>query len=492
MLESGVQVTYGYIGDIHGNEFIPALSRPAADGQPAGPCYHAPDALGSGSACYIAQAQYYNQAFGTFFQRLASDGLTAQNTEFVFSSDEGDHEAGANVGRAVQPTPADCDGVTVVCTYPTGTFGELEGNVTGLLAEETDDTTQFGMEFDTAPEFYVNGQPSPDTSGVRQFERDLASLTAYNPYAGSTQKIANDLADPAEEAILHMVNADPARTPTVSVFARPDYYLEQGPAACDDAVTGATASAYPADCVTVDNGFAWDHGDYAAEIDNNWVGFVGPGVRHLGLEGSPPENGPNSAGPNSGQVTPVEINNPGTWVDETDIQPTMLYLAGLHDDYTPDGRVISQIVGPNAALDQTAAVQLATCYKQLNSSVGQFGAGTLIADTNAVESSSTGDATYQLVDAAIRGLEIPRDYLADVIKAQLTGAAFSGVRIPTGLATVETGACQLLINAASQLGASTSAATARSVTAGAWHAFAEVPQVRTQLGQLARASGLTR
>jgi hypothetical protein len=124
------------------------------------------------------------------FKRLASDGITAQNTEFVFSSDEGDHEAGGKVGRAVQPTPANCDGVTVVCTYPNGSFGELEANVTGLLAGKTGDTTPFGMEFDTAPEFYVNGQPGPDTSGVRQFEHDLASLTAYNPYAGSTQKIA--------------------------------------------------------------------------------------------------------------------------------------------------------------------------------------------------------------------------------------------------------------------------------------------------------------
>ena len=63
-----------------------------------------PAALGSGSACYVAQAQYYNQAFGTFFQRLAADGITPANTLFVLSSDEGDHDAGANVGRAIQPT----------------------------------------------------------------------------------------------------------------------------------------------------------------------------------------------------------------------------------------------------------------------------------------------------------------------------------------------------------------------------------------------------
>ena len=97
MLESGVQVVYGYIADLHGNEDIPALSSV---------CANAPDALGSGSPCYIAQAAYYNAAFGTFFKRLAQDGITPKNTLFVFSSDEGDHEAGANVGRAQQPTPS--------------------------------------------------------------------------------------------------------------------------------------------------------------------------------------------------------------------------------------------------------------------------------------------------------------------------------------------------------------------------------------------------
>ena len=44
---------------------------------------------------FVAQAQYYNQAFGTFFKRLAADGITTRNTLFILSSDEGDHQAGA-------------------------------------------------------------------------------------------------------------------------------------------------------------------------------------------------------------------------------------------------------------------------------------------------------------------------------------------------------------------------------------------------------------
>ena len=189
MQESGVPVTYSYISDIHGNESIPGLSSAGE------PCFHAPAALGSGSACYVAQAQYYNAAFGAFFQRLAADGITPANTlSFELSSDEGDHQAGANVGRAIQPTPANCDGATVsgttvtpdvACTYPSGSFGELAGNITGLLATQTGDTTPFGLEADTAPEFYLNGNPSPSSTTVRSFEHDVASLTASNPYTGT-------------------------------------------------------------------------------------------------------------------------------------------------------------------------------------------------------------------------------------------------------------------------------------------------------------------
>jgi hypothetical protein len=169
--------------------------------------------------------------------------------------------------------------VTVVCSYPTGTFGELDGNVTGLLKVQKNNTTPFGMEYDTAPEYYINGDPGPNEAVTRTFERDVAGLTAYNPYAGQTQPIANYLADPTEEAILHMVNADPARTPTLAEFAKPDYYLEQGSATCDDSVTGTNDDT--SDCVTIDDQYAWDHGDYAAEINTNYVGFVGPGKGEL-------------------------------------------------------------------------------------------------------------------------------------------------------------------------------------------------------------------
>ena len=444
MLESGVQVANIYMADLHGNEFISSLD------QKGGPCFKAPDALGSGSACYIAQAQYYNQAFGTFFQRLAAEGITAKNTLFVVSSDEGDHEAGANVGRAIQPTPANCDGATVSgdtvtsdvpCTYPAGSFGELDGNLTGLLASQEGNTTPFSVEEDTAPEFYLTGDPGPDTPVVRTFEHSVAGLTASNPYSGNAdEKITNYLADPTEMAILHITDSDPARTPTLAMFAKPDYFLSTGPATCSGA------------CVQQNTGFAWDHGDYAAEIDTNYIGLVGPGVKKLGLDGPAANAGTTSSGPDSGQIEVVDDHFPGPWTDESDIRPTILYLTGLHDDYEHDGRVITQVLThPNHALSQPGVTRLGECYKQLNSSVGKFGADTLTASTNAIESTSPGDSTFLSVNAQLRHLEFLRDHLAERIKGELENAAFNDRRVPNAVGQIF--ACQSLIRAAHHLAA---------------------------------------
>ena len=109
------------------------------------------------------------------------------------------------------------------------------------------------------------------------------------------------------------------------MFARPDYFVTTGPTALRRAVREQNT------------GFAWDHGDYAAEIDTNYAGFVGPGVAHLGVDGSTASQGPNSAGPNSGQATVPQAHTKGPWVDETDIRPTIMYLTGLQDDYEQTG-----------------------------------------------------------------------------------------------------------------------------------------------------------
>src|SRR5438034_2349986 len=87
MQEAGVPVTYAYISDAHDNH---TSSFPA----PFNPNF--PRASGPGESDYVAQLHAYNDAFGTFFARLAADGIDKSNTLFVFTADEGDHFAGGH------------------------------------------------------------------------------------------------------------------------------------------------------------------------------------------------------------------------------------------------------------------------------------------------------------------------------------------------------------------------------------------------------------
>ena len=223
------------------------------------------------------------------------------------------------------------------------------------------------------------------------------------------------------------------------MFAKPDYFLSSGAANCSTP------------CVSQNTGFAWDHGDYAAEIDTNYLGLVGPGVKTLGVDGSAADAGPNSAGPNSGQTTVPDSGTTGTWADETDIRPTIMSLVGLHDDYTPDGRVISQVLAkPSHAISSPTVEALGACYKQLNSSVGEFGTSTLQASTRALESTSPDDRVYTNTEAALSLLDRIRDVVAGQTKNSLDAAEFSG--IPVRDARGQLAACNAVIAAARFVG----------------------------------------
>src|SRR5207248_3322809 len=187
MQEHGVPVTYAYISDAH-------------DKHPSGPTY------GPGEAGYVAALKSYDDAFGKFFTRLANDGINQSNTLFVFTADEGDHFVGG------APSPSGCDGVTTPCTY--SQIGEINANLAGLLATERGNTTPFKVHSDDAPTVYITGNPARDAAVTRTLEHDMSAVTAVNPITGNTDTIAQFLADPVAMRILHMVTADPARTPT--------------------------------------------------------------------------------------------------------------------------------------------------------------------------------------------------------------------------------------------------------------------------------------
>lgn len=364
MQEHNIPVTYAYLSDAHDN--------------PSG------NAFGPGQAGYVARLKAYDQAFGKFFQRLANDGITAHNTLFVVTADEGDHFVGGT------PSPANCNGVTVPCSY--SQIGELNTNLTGLLATQKGVTTPFDLHFDSAPMVYLKGNPARNATTTRQFEQDVAALTVTNPLTGKTEKLANYMADPVEMQLLHMITADPQRTPTFTLFAKPDYYVQTGNADCTQP------------CVTELPAFAWNHGDVAPDINRTWLALVGPGVKHLGVDNT-------------------------TWADHTDTRPTMMALLGLKDDYIHDGRVLFEVMN-DQALPQVVQdnkefyIRLAQVYKQLNAPLGRLGMTSLYISTQALASRSTNDHTYTTIENQLQRLTQQRNNLATKMIGLLEAAEF--------------------------------------------------------------------
>jgi hypothetical protein len=376
MQTHGIPVTFTYLTDLHDN-------------------YATGAGMGPGTATYESQLHAENAAFGTFFSDLAAAGITKANTLFVITADEGDHFVGSS------PTPADCNGVTITCSY--SKVGEVDGNLTGMLAAKGV-STPFDVAADSAPVIYVHGQPSRTASPVRTMERTAAGLTADDLATGQTVKLTSYLADPVEMNILHMVTGDPKRTGTFALFANPDFWLSSGPAKCGSS------------CVSEPSGQdAWNHGDVAPEINTTWLGLVGPGVAATGVNNS-------------------------IWSDHTDIQPTMMALLGLRDDYTPDGVVIGDVIKssdlPPAMLSNYPTLdKLGQVYTQLEAPVGEFGLDTLTASTRALASNSAGDAIYTSIENQLSALGSSRNALAAQMQALLTGAEFANTPISVKTAT---------------------------------------------------------
>jgi hypothetical protein len=397
--EAGIPVTYGYISDLHERKADTRTGCTSATPQSVG------RPLGPGDSCYVTNAQHYDAAFQTFFTRLAQDGITPANTLFVISTEENDQFAGANVGRATQPTPAGCDGVTTPCNYAAGQIGELQANIKGLL----DDTASSARQFDIEPQgasIYVHGQPAASDPGVRQLERDTAAMTANDPYSGvNGESVTKYQAGALEQRVLHIQTSDPLRTPTYTLFPKGDYFFStSGPN------------------VSINSSFAYDHGYYSPNIDVMWVGMAGPGVAARGIDGPQPADGNQAHDPEATKTVP-EASTAGTWVEETDIRPTMLYLLGLTDDYQSDGHVVTQALSSvPPALAATA--DLAGGYDQINSSVGQFATDTLIADSKALASgSASDDSAYETEQDTLHQLADDRDQAAAKIKQTLSDAA---------------------------------------------------------------------
>jgi hypothetical protein len=263
-------------------------------------------------------------------------------------------------------------------------------------------------------------------------EHDFFSATANDVFDGNVQEnITQYEADPEVEQLLHFVNADPARTPSFTLFPKPDFFFTIG--ATDGSVANQCGSGVNQanawqKCSQTNQGFAMGSRVLRAR-DRQHVPRAGrPGVANKGVDGSSAADGPSSdGGANSNPQLVTSIDNPGTWADHTDIRPTMLYLTGLKDDYIDDGRVLTEDLTIKPADPQGRFQPIAVCYKQLNSSVGRFGTDMLVADTAALRTGSANDdSTYQHVLSEITSLGTERDKLATQIKGDLFDAEFNG------------------------------------------------------------------
>jgi hypothetical protein len=437
MLETGVPVVYGYISDAHERKG----QGPTPQSGCTNPSTSATAAQGPADPCYKANLASYNAAFEKFFQRLADDGITPSNTVFMFSAEEGDHFAGANLGRSIEPSCTGTPGmIDYTCSYAgTGAsarIGEQFVNIHGLLKNQLGNTTPFYNE-PQGNSIFITGNPGPTDPMTRQLERDFGNAQVFDSYDNATENLTQYEVDPTVEQLLHFVNADPNRTPSFTVWPKGDFFLTSGikdkSTALDGCPAGTTAANASTNCVSISNAFAWDHGYYAPEIDNTWLGIVGPGVANKGVDGRSAADGPNSAdGANSNPQLVAPNNDPGTWGDETDMRPTLLALAGLKDDYVGDGRVlVEDLTNPPDKAGQPKFQRLAVCYKQLNSSVGQFGTDLILADTAALKTgSSADDSTYDSTLSKIQSIGTTRDTLATKIKGDLFNAEFNNTPIP--------------------------------------------------------------
>jgi hypothetical protein len=386
MQEAGIPITWGYISDAHDNH---TSSFPA----PFNPNF--PRASGPGEADYVAQLKAYDDAFAAFFDRLAADGIDQSNTLFVVTVDEGDQYAGGvgipQADGTLAYSHTNCSWTTTPAC-PSNQIGEVNLNIKAKLPAGT---PSFQLHRDSAPTFYVNGQPDRTDPTLRKMERDVAGLMAIDPYVSSSPAaVFEKMADVVEQRTLHMVNSDPARTPSFTAFGDANYF-----------VTDAGPSCGSNPCI--DYHFAWSHGDYQPVIATTWLGMVGPGVRKGGIDSQ-------------------------TWLDHANVRPTMLLLLGLEDSYIHDGPVLTEAVEksalPNELFEHSKTTRtLRNVYEQVNAPFGQFAMDTLTASTRAIK--STDESVYNSIENSIESLTSERDDLAQQIKSAFDGAAFGGRQI---------------------------------------------------------------
>lgn len=197
MQERGIPVTFTYVENLHANR------RPGT---------------------YDDVLARYDAAFSALFERLAADGITPDNSLFVFTTDEGDHllpDGGRSVG--IRAWLADS---------PTVSIRAASMQISGGAAADV----------------YLD--PGTNPEGAVAAIRDVPAVQAVAWGAGL-------------RAVHMAVPAAPSRTPSFTVFADADaQFRAQG---SKDITHGAAPT--------------WNHGTLSPDIETVWLALRGPGIR---------------------------------------------------------------------------------------------------------------------------------------------------------------------------------------------------------------------
>ncbi len=402
MLEAGVPVVYVSIGDAH--------------------TQGAQRSLGPGERAHVERLAADDKAFKTFIDRLAAGGISQRNTLFIVVPTGNDRFVGGS------PSPPDCNGVTLPCTYPQ--TGEIDTAINRLLATQRRNVSAFDIAFGSAPPFYLQGNPQATDPLMRTLQQDVGKLTVLNPITNKTDRLAAMLADRAQLRLLHMITASPARAPSFLMFGDPQYFHQTSPSSAD--------CAQPPACAAINPSFVWTSGDIQRIAGDSWFGIVGPGVTHLG------------------QTTDIRSHH-------ADLRPTMLALLGLSDSYAHDGAVLvdaldTTALPPELASGRDTFAALARATKDLDDPLGRLGRYSLAWSTQAIRG---GDIGYRRYLDAIGAITARRDALAGEMKAQLDGAAFARRRINPADAGSLVARAETLINEVEDLAGGNIAPAAR-------------------------------
>jgi hypothetical protein len=189
-----------------------------------------------------------------------------------------------------------------------------------------------------------------------------------------------------------MVTADAARTPTLTLFAKPDYFVTTGAPTCPTT---------PGGCVKEDPAFAYNHGAVGKDMNTTFLGLVGPGVQQRGVTND-------------------------IFTDHADTRPTMLSILGLKDDYSHQGRVVAEVLRSQVLqMEENRGnfLKVARMFKKINAPVGQLGLDSLIVSTTAIDG---GAAVYTQLEGQLASITTRRDALALQMETALEGAEFGG------------------------------------------------------------------